>query len=332
MSIQIQSGSNTFLRTTLASIGAQKFPVTFGFFVKYDAVFNAKTIAAAGTLWDLSAFLIKRDWDSQHQWDTNSGSAAVIAETATNYLVQDVWYYTAVTRTSDTDGTLYIGQPGGSMTEIQVTDAVGAWNDLSDWAISLGGGDLQLAGGYSIQGDFRAAEIALWDRVLSAAELGEIKEGASPSDYPANLLAHWGVETTVEAEALADQTANNNPLVIYKQDATPGQDTVPVLFIADHPTIVSGTSVSATLVQDDIDTPYANKTGLHYTLSSGAGVGAQAYIMTGTDGTTDAAGVITLNPPGVSAGDKLILNVYNPTGSDIHAVDTVVLIGSVQVQ
>jgi len=333
MSIQFQAGNDSFLRTIVAGFTNSKFPVTFGMWIKYDAVSNAVIVGQCGANESTSAHQFKRDWTDQQQYVALSGSGGVITETAEGVLALDTWYWLALTRTADNNGTLYLGEQGQAAVIINnISDSMGALPETSDWKVAIASPDLNLIGAQTVAPDFKAAEIALWDRVLSTAELDQIKEGSSPGGFTSSLRGHWGVDSTVEAEALADQTVNGNDLAVYKQDGTAGVGTVPILYVVDHPSVTAGGTVSATLVQDDADTPYASKSGLHYALFSGSGVGTLTSVMTGTNGSTDANGVMTLTPPGVSAGDKLILNVFDPTGSDIHAADTVVLIGSVQVQ
>ena len=331
MSIQFQASNDTFLRTIIPGFTSAKFPVSFGFWIKYDGVVNPDIIAGCGTSEISASHHIRRDWFDQQQYLATSGSGSIITETAEDILVLDTWYWCALTRSADANGTLYLGEQGQAPLIINnITDSMGPFIP-SDWVVTVGSTDFQLLGGRSIAKECKLAEICLWDRVLSTTELTEIKEGASPGEYTTDLRGYWGVASTVEAVALEDQTTNGNDLVVHKVDGTTGVGSVPLLYIADHPNIISSKAIAATLVQDNIGTPYANKSNLHYALLSGDTVGELTVIKSGTDGTTNASGLLTTSVSGVILGDKLILNGFDPSGSDIHAADTVVLVGSVVV-
>ena len=333
MSIKFQASNDTFFRTILPGVASVHSPVTVLSWVKILATGQeGKTYIGQGSN-DANSIDINRDYNNKMIGKTTStGAAGSVASSPDSAVLVNEWVLVAYRRSSSSVASLYTGRAG----EASVTSAADANVQnafpIADLRVSLGSGDVQLAGGQDISSSILVAEFATYDVVMSDAELDTIKEGANPGSFSANLVGLWATDAADLGGSMVDQSANSNDLMLYKVDGTAGAGAVPALYDADHPPVAAVATVSATLVQDANGSPYANRLDLHYALYSGGTVDALTLISSGIDGRTDANGVMVLGGGGASVGDKLILNVFSTTAADIHAADTTVLIGSVQVQ
>ena len=157
-------------------------------------------------------------------WDSGGGSD-VINKSHADGTYDDLWVVCIAVYASDTDRKLYIEDSTSPGTDTTNRDLGGAVMD------SIRIGDKHNTGSPCLG---LVAEVAIFDKALSAAEIDALQTGAETGPAPntvasADCIGYWPLDT--DQSTHADQSGNGGPTLTV-QSAAP--------FDADHPTITAG--------------------------------------------------------------------------------------------